>query len=184
MKILIALFGESGCGKDSIAKKLEKDYGYFKIKRMTSRPMRQGEVQGDPYLFADAHELKEDITDNIQNYLEVGQFNGWVYATHIDSLEKEINVGTYDIDAVRMLMSDKMVYVIPIYIYVDAKIRMLRLLNREENPNIDEICRRYQADKRDYEQGLGYAYDLVENNDLDIAVKQIKEIVNFALDTD
>jgi guanylate kinase len=120
----------------------------------------------------------------VDKYLEVGEFNGWLYTTHIDSLEKQVNVGTYDIDAVRMLLSDKMVYVIPIYIYVDAKTRMLRLLNREENPDIDEICRRYQADKKDYRDGLGYLYDLVENIDLEKAIKEIKEIVDSDLDTD
>jgi guanylate kinase len=184
MKILIALFGESGSGKDSIARRLETEYGYHKVKRMTSRPMREGELQGDPYLFVDANELRLDITENVDKYLEVGQFNDWIYATHIDSLEKEINVGTYDIDAVRMLLSEKIVYVIPIYIYVDAKTRMLRLLNREESPNIDEICRRYQADKKDYRSGLGYIYDLVENIDLEKAIKQIKEIVDSDLDSD
>jgi guanylate kinase len=184
MKILIALFGESGSGKDSIAKKLEKEYGYHKIKRITSRPMREGESQGDPYLFVDANELRLDITENVDKYLEVGQFNDWLYATHIDSLEKQINVGTYDIDAVRMLLDDKMVYIIPIYVYVDAKTRMLRLLNREENPDIDEICRRYQADKKDYKHGLRYPCELVENIDIEKAIKEIKEIVDFDLDTD
>jgi len=184
MKILIALFGESGSGKDSIAKKLEKEYGYHKIKRITSRPMREAESQGDPYLFVDANELRLDITENLDKYLEVGEFNGWLYTTHIDSLEKQINVGTYDIDAVRMLLSEEIVYVIPIYIYVDAKTRMLRLLNREESPDIDEICRRYQADKKDYGESLGYSYDLVENVDLEKAIKEIKEIVDSDLDTD
>jgi hypothetical protein len=37
---------------------------------------------------------------------------------------------------------------------VDAsdKTRMLRCLNREKNPNVDEIVRRYQTDKRDLKE--------------------------------
>jgi guanylate kinase len=184
MKILIALYGKSGSGKDSIAKKLEKDYGYHKVKRMTSRPQREGESQGEPYIFVDENELRIDITQNVHSYLEIGEFNGWLYATHIDSLEKDINVGSYDIDAIEMLLSEQEVFVIPIYIHVDDKDRMLRLLNREENPDIEEICRRYLADKKDYAKPVSFEFDFISNIDIDKTVKKIKEMVDYQLDSD
>jgi guanylate kinase len=181
MKTLIAIFGKSGSGKDSIARKLCEKYNYHKVKRITTRPMREGESQGDPYYFVSDMELQNDLTENLGSYLEVGYFNNWMYATHEDALEKDINIGTYDVDAVDILLQDKQVNVIPFFIYVDDKERMIRLLNRQENPDIDEICRRYVADKESY-RDIGFEYYFIENKDLDKAVEEIKNIVNEELD--
>lgn len=181
MKTLIALFGKSGSGKDSIARQLCEKYEYHKVKRITTRPMREGESQGDPYYFVDELELHNDLTENLRSYIEVGYFNNWVYATHEDALEKEINIGTYDVDAVDILLQEKQINVIPFFIYVDDKERMLRLLNRQENPDIDEICRRYVADKESYSK-IDFSYYFIENKDLEKAVEEIKNIVKDELD--
>ena len=46
MKYIIALFGESGCGKDTIKDMLLQQFPEIKpIMRMTTRPMREGEEQ-------------------------------------------------------------------------------------------------------------------------------------------
>jgi len=182
MKTLIALFGKSGSGKDSIARKLCEKYDYHKVKRITTRPMREGEAQGEPYYFVDELELHYDLTENLEKYLEVGYFNNWVYATHADALEKEINIGTYDVDAVDILLQEKQINVIPFFIYVDDKERMIRLLNRQENPDIDEICRRHVADKEAYSK-IDFSFYLIQNKDLEVAVEGIKNIVNYELDS-
>ena len=36
------------------------------------------------------------------------------------------------------------------YVTAKDKTRLLRQLNREENPNVDEIIRRYKTDKEDF----------------------------------
>lgn len=52
---------------------------------------------------------------------------------------------------------------LPIYIHTFDKIRLLRQLIREENPNCSEICRRFQTDKQDF-QNLNFSYKVIENN--------------------
>lgn len=53
MKYIIALFGESGCGKDTIKDMLLQQFPEIKpIMRMTTRPMREGEEQYKPYIFS------------------------------------------------------------------------------------------------------------------------------------
>ena len=55
------------------------------------------------------------------------------------------------------------------------KTRLLRQLNREENPNVDEIIRRYKTDKEDF-YDLEFSYKEVKNEnkeDLDFATEWI-----------
>ena len=42
----------------------------------------------------------------------------------------------------------------------------MRYLNREENPDVDEIIRRYQSDRKDFAT-LPFDYEIINNNNLD-----------------
>jgi len=181
MKTLIAIFGKSGSGKDSIVSALAERYKYHKVVRITTRAMREGESQGSPYYFVDEKELQEDLMENLGSYLEVGYFNNWLYTTHIDSLEKDINIASYDVGAVENLIYEKQVNIIPIFIHVEDKERVLRLLSRQENPDIEEICRRYFSDKEDYKD-INFQYYFVQNSNLENALTEIKNIVTEELD--
>ena len=46
---MVILIGKSASGKDTVAKRLIKDYGYQKIVTWTTRPMRPGEKQDITY---------------------------------------------------------------------------------------------------------------------------------------
>lgn len=162
MKVLIAIFGKSGTGKDTLVNACSSQLGYHKIKRMTSRPMRERESQGNPYLFVDDKSFQDDIFQNEQSYLEIGVFNDWIYGTHIDSLEGEINIGAFDVGAVEMMTEslqefsgmykDKNYIIIPIYLLCNDKVRLIRQLTREDSPDTDEIVRRYTSEKEDYKK--------------------------------
>ena len=55
------------------------------------------------------------------------------------------------------------------------KTRLLRQLNREDHPNVDEIVRRYKTDKDDF-YDLEFEYTELQNEinlDLPLAVKKI-----------
>ena len=48
-----------------------------------------------------------------------------------------------------------------VYIYADDKTRLLRQLNREKDPDVAEICRRYQADEANFKD---LKYDVLVKN--------------------
>ena len=48
---LIILTGKSSSGKDTLARMLEQKYGYNFIVSTTTRPMRPGESDKNPYNF-------------------------------------------------------------------------------------------------------------------------------------
>ena len=59
------------------------------------------------------------------------------------------------------------------------KIRIKRQLDREENPDIEEIFRRYETDEEDFSE-LNFPYEVVLNNKKADINKAIKQIVSFS----
>ncbi len=151
-KKILALFGKSGAGKDTILKYISSNYDINKIIRLTTRPKRAGETDGVEYVFKDPLVVTEDILNTNKDFLEIGVFNEWIYATPAEHVKEGWNIATCDVDAVRqMIYNDCDIEVFPMYVEVSDKTRLLRALNREENPNVKEIVRRFQSDEYDYE---------------------------------
>lgn len=61
MSKIIVICGFSGSGKDTIAKYISDHYGYEMVISTTSRPIREGEYEGNPYHFVS----KEDFLNLI-----------------------------------------------------------------------------------------------------------------------
>jgi guanylate kinase len=165
MYTIIALFGPSGSGKDYLCKKLES---YFpdkvhKIVSYTTRPKRDGEIDGLDYHFIT--NLKATELD----WLELSTFNNdWKYGTTFDCLvEDKVNVGAYNIQGIHSLLEMEKqkdnLLVFPVYVEAEPKIRLTRALRREENPDCHEICRRFLADEKDFEK-LDFDYIEWDNN--------------------
>jgi len=162
---LIALFGESSAGKDSIQHWLMqvlKD-GH-KMISYTSRPPRDYERDGRQYHFITKEKFKEYIEQG--KMLEYTYFNNWYYGTLEDELQpKKFNIGVFNPMGIRFLLqySDK-IDVLPVWIKADEKTRLIRSLEREVSPNCEEICRRFLADKYDFSQ-IDFDYEIYLNND-------------------
>lgn len=148
---IIALYGESGSGKDALLREAIRIYGdkIHKIIGSTTRPPREGEEDGVAYHFLTNEEFTEQILN--QEMFEAATFRGWCYGTNINDLNKnKINIGVFNTSSLDIVLRDSRFEVIPIYIQVSAKERIIRALNREDNPDINEIFRRYQTDTQDF----------------------------------
>lgn len=176
---IIALFGEAGSGKDYIVKnimKTELGKRYLnEIISSTTRPPREGEKDGINYNFISYDEFTK------KDFLEYTTFRNWWYGTPIDSLDiNKINIGVFNIAGIYQLtnsnINNKRVNCLPIYIKVNPKIRLIRQLQRENNPDCDEIIRRYLTDQKDF-FNIPFEYKIIENN-----YDEIKPIINDILD--
>ena len=56
----------------------------------------------------------------------------------------------FNIAGIEALLQDNRLEVFPVYVKANDKVRLLRSLNREEDPDCEEICRRFQTDKKDF----------------------------------
>jgi guanylate kinase len=152
-KKLIVLCGKSASGKDSLMKEVIKRHGsiFHSITSYTTRARRDNEVEGVDYFFIDKQEMAEKIASGVM--LEVVEFNGWFYGTSIDSLSNDaINIGVYNLEGIDCLMqSENEIDMLIFYVTASGKTRLLRSLNREKDPDINEIIRRYGTDEKDFE---------------------------------
>lgn len=151
---ILALFGKSGSGKDAIFKYLSRNYNVNPIISYTSRPKREREQDGIDYHFITVDDFITKICNG--SLLEFTKFNNWYYGTGIETLDaSRLNIGVFNLEGIRTLLknSDKLnVKVYPYYIKCNDKTRMLRALNRENNPDCLEICRRFIEDERDFKK--------------------------------
>lgn len=176
MKI-VALMGEAGSGKDTILHRIMEKYpSYFnEIISCTTRPPRQGEKEGVNYHFLSVEDFIRKILNG--DMLEATEFNGWHYGTDSQSLTiDKINIGVFNPEGVRCLQEDENIELYVFYVRAAGKQRLLRQLNREENPDVDEIIRRYKADTEDFSFLNDIKYITLQSNtldDIDIAVDTI-----------
>ena len=161
---IIALMGEAGSGKDrTMQAVLAADPTLHEIISCTTRPMRQGEAHGVNYFYYTPEQFGQKVLDG--EMLECTVFNDWFYGTSYDSLRSDCpNIGVFNPDGIRAMSEMPDVDVTIFKIACSDKVRLLRQLNREENPNVDEIIRRYKTDKEDF-YDLEFKYTEVENND-------------------
>ena len=148
---ILALMGPSGSGKDTVLKEvLKKNPKEFnKIINCTTRPMREGEVDGVDYFFVSPETFAEQVLNF--DMIEATNFNDWFYGTSKDALVNDaINIGVFSPEAVEALLESSEIELMVLELAVSDKTRLLRQLNREANPNVHEIIRRFKADEEDF----------------------------------
>ena len=147
---VIAFFGPSSSEKDTLAKILSKRSDVNEIISCTTRPKRDYEKEGIDYYFISTAEFGEKVINGTM--LEATSFRDWFYGTPLESLkEDKINIGVFNKQGIECLLSDNRLEIIPVYIACEDKKRLMRSLERETNPDCEEICRRFLADKKDFE---------------------------------
>ena len=165
---IIALCGKSGAGKDSLMmavfSHLEK---YLNpIISHTTRPRREKEIADESYHFVSEDEFLTLIDEN--KMLETTSFNNWYYGTSIDSLSNDkINIGVFNPDGIMSLLEDDRIKLEIYYITAKGKTRLIRQLNREENPNVDESIRRYSADEIQFQKMNNIKCNIMVNETFD-----------------
>lgn len=148
---IIALIGKSGSGKDKIMREcLKANPALHEIISCTTRLPRDNEVDGVNYHFVSAETFAEMVLKN--EMLEASVFNERCYGTPFNSLSLEdINIGVFNPTGIESLQLHKNIIDLTVYyIRVSDKERIIRQLNREKSPNIEEIFRRYGTDKEDF----------------------------------
>lgn len=179
---IIALTGKSGSGKSTILKEFAQNYfpGIFPITQATTRPKRFSSEPG--YLFYNNEEW--DKLEKQEAFLESTVFNNWHYGTLISSLvcgPDNWNIGIFSPTAIKQLLISSKVDKLKVFeVCTDAKTRMERNLNRENTPNISEICRRMLTDEEDFKT-LPSLLDirLLENNKPEDIQKCVNAILKY-----
>ena len=188
---IYCICGKSSSGKDTVYKRLlaDEELKLNQLVTYTTRPIREGEVNGREYFFIDeakALELHEEgkiVESRAYNTV----FGIGKYMTVDDGdmeLDKKsyIVIGTLEsyVQIRNYFGKDK---VVPVMIDVDDGERLERALKRERqqaSPKYDEMCRRFLADSADFseEKVKSAGIDKVFVNDnLEECISKVREYV-------
>ena len=180
---VLVLSGPSGAGKSSLIHKIIDDIGecYFSIST-TTRPIREGEVDGVDYHFVDKEEFEREIEED--QFLEYAVVHGNYYGTSLRPVKQALAEGKlviFDIDvqgnsAVNSRLGD-----ITTSVFITPP-TLSELKRRLENRSTDEpevIERRIQMARKEIQRVSEYEYLLI-NDDLDAAADKLRIIATTA----
>ena len=158
---LFYIIGKSASGKDTIYQKLLEDpeLHFRRLIIYTTRPIRDGEKDGQEYYFVDEEEFQclKAAGKIIEDRGYESVYGLWRYFT-VDNmnLEKYNYLGIGTLESYEQL---KKYYgenkVCPVYIEVEDGMRLKRAIAREETqeiPKYEEMCRRFLADSQDFSE--------------------------------
>jgi guanylate kinase len=180
---IYAIIGYSATGKDSLLNLLV-DNGFIRVVSDTSRPMRSSELNGREYNFRSFNEMLNMEANN--EFVEIRKYSvvnnqTWLYGIHKDSIDLKQGKNYICVVDCQGFESLQAYYgkdnVIGIYLYVNARERLLRALNRCEliDTDVDEIVRRYEKDKVDFKK------EVIDKCVLKINNVDINETLNMVL---
>ncbi len=162
MHKLFVVMGKSAAGKDTVFKEItRRDLNLKTVAGYTTRPIRDGEKNGEEYIFVTKVELRRlQESNKVIEHRAYDTMHGvWDYFTvddgQIDFNERSsIMIGTLDTyrKIREYLGKDR---VVPLYLEVEDGIRLERALAREKTqkkPKYTELCRRFLADEEDFKE--------------------------------
>ena len=178
--LLVVLSGPSGVGKGTVRKALFASGGnnFTYSVSMTTRPKREGEVEGKDYYFVTEEEFKKKI--DAGELLEYTYFCGNYYGTPLKDVEQALNSGKelileIEVNGCRQV-KEKMVDAVTIFIVPPKKEVLYQRLMRRGTESQEEVQDR--INKANAEFGLAYQYDyIVVNDDVQNAADRIKAII-------
>lgn len=188
---IVYIMGKSSTGKDTIFKELirKNAFNFKTIVSYTTRPIREGEKDGQEYFFTDEagfNKLKDEgkvIEDRCYNTIH----GPWRYFTvddgQINDRDNYITIGTLEsyVKICDYYGNDR---IIPILVELDDGVRLQRALNREkkqDKPKYEEMCRRFLADSADFSEEKIQSAKIKRrfyNNELNVCLEEIEDYIH------
>lgn len=186
------VMGKSASGKDTIYKRLlEMQPQLKRVILYTTRPIREGERDGEEYYFTNDKTMRElrESGKIIEERTYQTALGPWSYFT-VDDGQIDVNsensylmIGTLEsYEKTRDYYGEQRL--VPIYIEVEDGIRLQRALDRElrqKEPKYAELCRRYLADEEDFKEEHLKRCNIEHrfvNDDLNSCLNDILKVIN------
>jgi len=176
--IIFILSAPSGAGKTTIARRVIREHPemYTGVSH-TTRPPRDGEVEGRDYYFVDAERFEE--LERAGNFLETATVHGNRYGTSRGEVLDVIDSGRdviLDIDVQGAEQIRRDIETVGIFILPPSLEELARRLSLRGTDGDDVIRRRIENARREIEQAHLFDY-LVMNRDLDEAVGDVLAVI-------
>ena len=178
--LLIVMSGPSGVGKGTIRQELFKsdkfDFAYSIS--MTTRKMRDGEVNGRDYYFVTKDEFEKRISDG--KFLEYAEFVGNYYGTPLDKVNEMRDSGKevfleIEVEGA-MQVKKKVPDCVLIFILPPTKEDLYKRLKNRGTETEEVINDRIAKSNKEFKVAKNYDY-IVVNDDINTATNKILSII-------
>lgn len=188
---IVCLMGKSCAGKDTLYKRLlaDRELGLQRAVPYTTRPIRDGEMEGAEYFFTDEMGFQRlKVQGKVIEDRAYHTCHGlWRYFTVDDAQLRDASRNWLIIGTLEAYGSLQEYFgrdrLLPVMIELEDGIRLRRALDRElsqEKPEYGEMCRRFLADSEDFsEEKIGRAgiRRRFVNDDLERCLAEVKEYI-------
>lgn len=177
--IIFIISGPSGGGKTTLTGKVMEELENLRFSvSYTTREPREGEVDGEDYRFVSKEEFMDMVREN--KFAEYANVYGHLYGTSLDQIEMAKKTGIdlildIDVQGARQIRekytSGVFCFVVPSS-FEDLR---KRLTDRGSEGDL-EIDKRLSVAREEMEEMKYYDY-IINNDDLDRAVRSLKDII-------
>ena len=161
---MLIILGESGSGKTTLQKYICEHTNMQKAISHTTRPMRDGEVNGIDYYFVNDNEFKKLKEQNM--FAETSNYREWSYGIGVEQIKEDsCFVSTPEgLEKIKKFIIDNKLNISlkTIYVKTCQKTRLINLINTRNDTM--EILRREFSDKIVF-SGIENKVDYVIYND-------------------
>lgn len=157
IKKRIILVGHAASGKDYLAEKFVEQ-GFRKDVSYTTRPMRDGEVDGVTYNYTTREAFLLGVANGF--FYEHVEFNGWMYGTSKDDWDNA-DVFIMTPSGVASIIPEDREDCLVVFIKIPEDIRKRRMDKRSD---ADATQRRLKADKKDFKGFIDYDYRITDHH--------------------
>lgn len=182
---IFIISGPSGAGEDSIIKGLEKLFPVERVITTTTRSMRKGESQGNPYYFVEKEEFKKKINHGeFAEYAE--EYNKNLYGVTKEELERVRHsgkIGIWKIEYKGVITAKKLFPEIKsIYIAAPSLEILRQRITRRDNINEEYVNERMEYTNEWIKHEYIYDFKVVnEEGKLEEATKKVADIIKNQL---
>jgi guanylate kinase len=165
-------------GKTTVIARLLARPGFARSITSTTRAPRQGEVEGQDYLFLDRATFERDLAAG--RFLESAEVHGNLYGTPRDRVQAILDRGdvcilNIDVQGARSLRSSGLP-VVTAFLLPPSMEELERRLAQRGTEGPTEVARRLQIAKKEMESVGEYDFAL-ENNDVNATVRTLEEFL-------
>ena len=178
--LLVVISGPSGVGKGTVRKalfNLPKHNLVYSVS-MTTRDMREGEVDGVDYYFVSKEEFEKRRKEG--KFLETAEFVGNYYGTPLDKVNDQLDAGNEVVLEIEVEGAIQVKRKVPdcvmIFIVPPGKQALYDRLKRRGTENEEVIAERIAKANREFK--LAHLYDyIVVNDEVNNAADRIMAII-------
>lgn len=177
--VLVLFSGPSGVGKDTVLEVvLNKDSSLQRSISLTTRDIRENEVDGKDYYFISVDRFKEMIKNG--EVLEFAQYGENLYGTPKAPVDKWLSEGKTVILKIEVQGAQQIKKLYPdavgIFVLPPSMSELENRLRSRGTENEEDIQRRLEIARNEVEIGKDYDYTVINDN-LDCASNDVLAII-------